>query len=492
MPDRSVWCDTGTLMEPFTECPGATSTPMKRNRCEVSTDDSSNHQDGSESSMNCTSLAVSQTTIGTLLRVEQHCAYCEYSSDWSSQPMVNNIPAGNLQLCAAVLFTGSPFCQISKFLDAFKIQGISEPCFHKHQAKLLIPTINWQWKIEQDDAIENAIAGGAVTLGGDMRADSPGHSAKYGSYIQLVQKEGFERSLSLLEERGVVVQSLVTDCHTGVQKFMMEQKKDIRHFFDPWHMGKVIVFIILCVQCLVKKMDALSKGKGLWRKSVVNHLYWSATTSTSGEEVVAKWSSVPNHIQNIHSHENALFPSCTAACEKFTAILLSPRLLKDMHKINVIPHECFSSLILKFSAKNVVFSFKGMLCRLPLAVMHYNENAGRSQASTAAGDLRYSIGFPKCKHGEFTERALKSNPTTGYIDKLMELLFHHVVEDPQPYLDFSGQMAVAEKLCAQVIRPDKEEAVSRNRYDHPNVLAKVPPTPPNDQFRADVTVTSRR
>lgn len=41
----------------------------------------------------------------------------------------------------------------------------------------------------------------------------------------------------------------------------------------------------------------------------------------------------------------------------------------------------------------------------------------------------------------------------------MELLFHHVVEDPQPYLDFSGQMAVPEKLCAQFIRPDKEEAL---------------------------------
>ncbi len=102
--------------------------------------------------------------------------------------------------------------------------------------------------------------------------------------------------------------------------------------------------------------------------------------------------------------------------------------------------------------------------------MHYNENAGRSQASTAAGDLRYAIVFPKFKHGDFTVRALKSNPTTGnlylpylsylrfffynnclsegYIDKLMELLFHHVVKDPQPYLDFSGQMAVPEKLCS--------------------------------------------
>jgi len=46
-----------------------------------------------------------------------------------------------------------------------------------------------------------------------------------------MEDEGFERSLSFLE-------SLVTDRHTGVQKFMREQRKGIRHFFDPWHMGK--------------------------------------------------------------------------------------------------------------------------------------------------------------------------------------------------------------------------------------------------------------
>ncbi|KTF77633.1 hypothetical protein cypCar_00036866 [Cyprinus carpio] len=57
MPNRSVSCDTGTLMKPFTECPGATSTPIKRKRCEVSTDDSRYHQDGSESSMNCTRVS---------------------------------------------------------------------------------------------------------------------------------------------------------------------------------------------------------------------------------------------------------------------------------------------------------------------------------------------------------------------------------------------------------------------------------------------------
>nr|XP_054605995.1 uncharacterized protein LOC129166755 [Nothobranchius furzeri] len=175
--------------------------------------------------------------------------------------MVNSIPAGNLQLCAAVLFTGSSFSQISKFLGAFNVQGLSKQSFCRHQAKLLIPTVSWQWQLEQADIIQEATESGPVTLGGDMRADSPGHSAKYGSYtmmdlkrnkvidIQLVQsnevgnsvrmeKEGFVRSLSTLLERGVDVQQVVTDRHTGVQKYLREEKKEISHYFDPWHMGK--------------------------------------------------------------------------------------------------------------------------------------------------------------------------------------------------------------------------------------------------------------
>ncbi|KAK7929760.1 hypothetical protein WMY93_006445 [Mugilogobius chulae] len=536
-PNRSVSCDTDTLMVlPLPGTPTATSTPNKRRRCEVSgVSDPSFHLDGSASSVTSTQASdevpphkvkkyivhedklmelfqtcpvcsrhcvVEKTTIGSLLRVKQHCSHCEFTNDWSSQPIVNGIPSGNLQLCAAVLFSGSSFCQISKFLKAFNVQGVSEQCFHKHQARLLIPTVNWQWKLEQDQMIAEAVESGSVTLGGDMRADTPGHCAKFGSYtmmnlktnkvidIQLVQsnevgnsvrmeKEGFERSLSLLKNQGVKIEAIVTDRHTGVQKYLREQEKDITHYFDPWHMGKGIG----------KKIDALGKTKGLqavtsWRKSLVNHLYWSASTSTSGEEAVAKWSSVANHIQNVHSHDNPLFPHClhqplvgeearqwlkpsTAPCEKLCAMLLSPRFLKDVAKMSPEYHtsslESFHSLILRFAPKNVVFSFPGMLCRLKLAALHYNENAARPHAATSSGQLRYSIEYPKYKHGDFTVRALKTDPTSCYIDKLMGLLFESVVEDATTYQRFTEQIPIPEKLCARFVRPDKKDAVSRHR-----------------------------
>ena len=64
-------------------------------------------------------------------------------------------------------------------------------------------------------------------------------------------------------------------------------------------------------------METLAKEKdcdivGEWVRSMVNHLYWSAvsTPSGNGEEIREKWMSLDNHIHNIHSGHSASFPRC--------------------------------------------------------------------------------------------------------------------------------------------------------------------------------------
>lgn len=63
-------------------------------------------------------------------------------------------------------------------------------------------------------------------------------------------------------------------------------------------------------------MDAIAKKSGcevvgLWRKSIVNHVYYVAATSEGDEDLVeAMWMSLPNHMQDIHEHENPLYPMC--------------------------------------------------------------------------------------------------------------------------------------------------------------------------------------
>ncbi|KAM4592004.1 uncharacterized protein PAE49_020221 isoform 1-T2 [Odontesthes bonariensis] len=53
--------------------------------------------------------------------------------------------------------------------------------------------------------------------------------------------------------------------------------------------------------------------------------------------------------------------------------------------------------------KNVVFLYIGMLCRLYLAAIHFNENANRPQAQTADGVPLFKISFPKSKKGECSQ-----------------------------------------------------------------------------------------
>ena len=74
-------------------------------------------------------------------------------------------------------------------------------------------------------------------------------------------------------------------------------------------------FCLMLLKGLSKKLEKLGKEKGCetiqpWRKSSVNHVYWSASTSQSGEEALAKFRSIYNHVQNIHEHSNDLFPTC--------------------------------------------------------------------------------------------------------------------------------------------------------------------------------------
>lgn len=52
------------------------------------------------------------------------------------------------------------------------------------------------------------------------------------------------------------------------------------------------------------------------------------------------------------------------ACERLTGILLAPHFIKYIETITAFTiHQLFYSLIIRFSPKNVSFSFKVMLAR---------------------------------------------------------------------------------------------------------------------------------
>ena len=66
-----------------------------------------------------------------------------------------------------------------------------------------------------------------------------------------------------------------------------------------------------------RKLENLAKEKecevaGEWMKSLVNHLYWCAMSTPSGnaDEIKETWLSVSNHIHNVHDGHGEVFPSC--------------------------------------------------------------------------------------------------------------------------------------------------------------------------------------
>ena len=78
-----------------------------------------------------------------------------------------------------------------------------------------------------------------------------------------------------------------------------------------------------------KKLEKISKDKDCevvkkWQHSIKNHVYWTAATSKTPVERVAKWKSMVNHIQDIHVHDNPSYPQCdheiresTDRCKRF-------------------------------------------------------------------------------------------------------------------------------------------------------------------------------
>ncbi|KAJ4921626.1 hypothetical protein JOQ06_023008, partial [Pogonophryne albipinna] len=214
------------------------------------------------------------------------------------------------------------------------IASISGRTFFRHQSSILQPAVQRVWKKEQMELFAVLMTEDRkLVLGGDGRADSPGHSAKYGTYtalevpsnviidIQQVQSnecggsyhmelEGLRRSVAAVEEEGLSIGTIITDRHRQIAKWIRTELPEVQHLYDIWHVAKGIS----------RKLESLAKQKECdaikpWIRSVVNHLYWSAVSTESGhgDLVAEKWMSVINHIQNVHEGHGDLYPSCSHA-----------------------------------------------------------------------------------------------------------------------------------------------------------------------------------
>lgn len=139
------------------------------------------------SCMHCShSTKVTKVVTGSLLRITQICSNCDKYRTWESQPYIGNIPAGNILTSAAILYSGALPSTALKMFNILNVAINSQRTYFRHQTQHLQPSVDTVWKRSQELLLKSLKdKGSPLFLAGDGRSDSPGHSAKYGSYSVL-------------------------------------------------------------------------------------------------------------------------------------------------------------------------------------------------------------------------------------------------------------------------------------------------------------------
>ena len=128
---------------------------------------------------------VRKTVCGTMLRVYLVCRVCNSEMKWASQPSLpNGAPTGNMMLSTAILTTGALPSKVLRVLRHMSVAVYNSSTYFRHQREMVMPAIHRVWLDHQRWLIASLQAEQRpLVFGGDGRSDSPGHSAKFGSYV---------------------------------------------------------------------------------------------------------------------------------------------------------------------------------------------------------------------------------------------------------------------------------------------------------------------
>ena len=171
--------------------------------------------------------------------------------------MVNNTGAGNILLSEAILYTGNTFKRISEMFDSINIPHLSRTLFYSIQKTLLFPTLNSFYKRYRSKIINICTAREDNKFIGDGRSNSPGYSAKYGTYSLMstdlnkivdffvvhvstaanssrMEKKRFQYLLQKYSNL-IKIATLTTDRHVQIRSFL---SREYTEKFDVWPFGK--------------------------------------------------------------------------------------------------------------------------------------------------------------------------------------------------------------------------------------------------------------
>jgi solute carrier family 8 (sodium/calcium exchanger) len=156
--------------------------------------------------------------VGTFLTVTQHCSTCSFTFKWDSQPVVKNIPEEN---SAAILFSGALPARMLRLFKLFGCASISSSTYFSHQKRFLQPSVFTVWNQHQADLFKQLRhEKRPLIIGGDGRADSPGHSAKFGSYTVMELKKKVVIDIQLVQVSKTYIYNNVFRHHACICRVM--------------------------------------------------------------------------------------------------------------------------------------------------------------------------------------------------------------------------------------------------------------------------------
>ena len=100
-----------------------------------------------------------------------------------------------------------------------------------------------------------------------------------------------------------------------------------------------------------------------------------------------------------------------------------------------------------------------MECRVKIAALHYNENAGRAQHKNQDGKLAFKIRYPKYKKGGYIVRKVLEDRTYNYIEELWNQVVNQCQKVSQERKAAAQAITLPPTLCANYPHPDKETAI---------------------------------
>ena len=450
------------------------------------------------------------TSNGSALQVTLECIN-GHIWKWGSQPTLGKMPAGNLLISAASLFSGQIYNRLCTFAGFLNLEFVSYSSFKEHQNLYLFPVVHTTWENEQQTLLDS-LNGRSVRLAGDGRCDSPGYSAKYCTYTMMdmdtqkvvdfevvqvtqttssvaMEKMGFEVVLERLLQKGVTVTQICTDRHIGINALMNKKFKDIEHQVDVWHLAKSVA------KHLLQKAKLKECGElHAWMASIKNHLWWSSQTCNGDKvELLERWRSVAHHVTNKHEWvANQKFHQCahppysqeeekkrkwmkpdSEAHQALTSVLNKKTLLDGVGKVTKFCHtgelEVYHGMMTKYVPKRVQYPRESMIVRTTLAALDHNHNTNRNQAtvkkssvrSGREGAKRYRVACPKSKK-KWVCKPIYEGKQYGYVyDMMATVITKKLAQDTSsPYVppDLPPNIAPSD-----IERPSKEELVEAHR-----------------------------